>query len=214
MDRTRCRLFVGFPDGQLTDIGQAAILFPSATSIQLPRAVECQFESAAEAAAVVARLRQTEVADGRLVSAETLLAQRPAGALDRRALLKNMTRLHVRGIQRTATVPELQQLFTGCDDVSIPANNQRGNNGYAFVQFPDRQSAAAMASQQLTLHDKQLTVSYAVERNLALASDPRYEMVEVEDDSGGHRAKQSLASPPTGGNSKKTKHKNKCVGLV
>ena len=202
-DRTRCRLFVGFPEGHLRDVSQAATLFPTATSIQLPRSVDVLFESAAEASAVTARL-QTEVAAGRLTAAEMAYSERrQTSAPGRRTVLRDMTRLHVRGIQRTVTVPELRELFAGCEDVKIPGNNARGNNGYAFVQFPDRESAAAIMAQQLKLQDKQLTVSYAVERNMQRAGDPKYEMVEIEGDPGGEQPKQSLPAQPKGDSSKK-----------
>ena len=118
--------------------------------------------------------------------------RRQTGVPGRRQVLRDMTRLHVRGIQRTVTVSELRQLFVGCDDVKIPGNNARGNNGYAFVQFPDRESAAVIMAQQLKLQDKQLTVSYAVERNMQRAGDPKYELVEIDGDPGGERPKQSF----------------------
>ena len=202
VDRTRCRLFVGFPEGHLRDVSQAVGLFPTATSIQLPRSVDCVFESPAEAAAVAARL-QTEVAAGRLGAAAVVHAERPTNAPGRRTVLRDMTRLHVRGIQRTVTVPELRQLFVGCDAVTVPGNNARGNNGYAFVQFPDRESAAAVMAQQLKLHDKELTVSYAVERNMQRAGDPKYELVEIDGDPGGDQPKQSLPTQSTDGSSTK-----------
>ena len=129
--------------------------------------------------------------------------RRQKGVLGRRSVLRDMTRLHVRGIQRTVTVPELRQLFAGCDDVKIPGNNARGNNGYAFVQFPDRESAAAIMAQQLKLQDKQLTVSYAVERNMHRAGDPKYELVEIEGDPGGERPKQNFPAQSKDGSSSK-----------
>ncbi|XP_043200917.1 uncharacterized protein LOC122369876 [Amphibalanus amphitrite] len=197
-DRARCRLFVGFPEGQLRDVRQATGLFPTATSIQLPRAVECQFESAAEAAAVAARL-QAEVLAGRLAAAEVVRAERPAPGAGPRTVLRDMTRLHVRGIQRTVTVPELRELFAGCSDVTVPGNNARGNNGYAFVQFPDRESAAAFMVQQLKLQEKPLTLSYAVERDMKRAGEPNLELVKVDSDPGGKPPKQDLPGPPNGG---------------
>ena len=208
VDRTRCRLFVGFPEGQLRDVRQAAALFPSASSIQLPRTVDCQFESPAEAAAVAARL-QAEVLAGRLAAVDVLLPGRPAAGSGKRTVLRDMTRLHVRGIQRTVTVPELRQLFAGCDDVTVPGNNARGNNGYAFVQFPDRETAAAFMAKQLKLQDKQLTVSYAVERDLKRAGEPNFELVEIEGNPGGERPKQNLTPQSTGGKGVKRPAKDK-----
>lgn len=165
-DNRRCRLCLVFAADYLHSVHQVELLCPTATSIHLPRSVDCHFASAQLAAAAHHELQQSAVhADGRLLHSAQLVTSEHKLVTSQQRRFKDLCRLYVRGVRSTVCRQGLVAVFSGCCDVTIPAaSNGHGKSGHAFVQFERAELAAEFVRKPPTLDGRLLTVSYALER--------------------------------------------------